>query len=100
LEYKEIITRYTHLPGGIIEAYHDIVDQYGYLPKDAIIDAAALFEISAAEAYGIATFYSMFTLKTRGKNIIRVCHSAPCYIAGSTNLAETLKNELGIAMGG
>lgn len=98
-DYKEIISKYNNLPGGIIEAYHDLIDQFGYLPKDALIDAATLFGISVAEAYGIATFYSMFTLEPRGKNIIRVCQSAPCYVAGSVDMVAVLKDELGIEIG-
>ena len=99
MKYKEIIARYASVPGGIIEAYHDLVDEYGYLPQDALIDAAELFNISVAEAYGIATFYSMFTVKPRGKNIIRVCRSAPCHLAGSADLLEAFENELGIEVG-
>lgn len=98
-DYKDIIAKYSDVPGGIIEAYHDLADKYGCLPKDALIEAATIFKISVAEAYGIATFYSMFTLEPRGKNIIRVCQSAPCYVAGSEELVAALKNELGIEMG-
>jgi len=97
--YKEIIYRYKNMPGGIIEAYHDLNDEYGYLPKDAVIDAAELFNLSVAEAYGIATFYSMFSLEPRGKNAVRVCRSAPCQLGGSEELLDVLQNALGIKAG-
>jgi NADH-quinone oxidoreductase subunit E len=76
-----------------------LTDQYGYIPKDALIDAATLFGISVAEAFGIATFYSMFTLEPSGKNIIRVCHSAPCYTTGCEDIVDRFSNELGIKVG-
>jgi len=98
-DFKEIISRYKALPGGIIEAYHAIQKECSYLPEEAIGDAAEIFGISLAKAYGVATFYSMFTVKPRGKNIIRVCESAPCKVADSDKLVKILENELGIKVG-
>ncbi len=99
MDYKKIITDYTHIQGGIIEAFHAIQEKYGYLPEEAIDEAAKAFKVPLAEAYGVATFYSMFSVKPRGKNIIRVCHSAPCHVAGATEVVAALENELGISMG-
>ncbi|MEA4926682.1 MAG: NAD(P)H-dependent oxidoreductase subunit E, partial [Syntrophomonadaceae bacterium] len=56
-DYQEIISSYQDLPGGIIEAYHAIQKEYGYIPEDAIAAAAQAFDIPKAEAYGVATFY-------------------------------------------
>ncbi len=38
-------------------------------------------------------------LKSRGKNIIRLCESPPCYIKGSDNILRKLKNTLGVKVG-
>ncbi len=99
MEYRDIVAKYAAMPGGIIEAYHDLADQYGFLPQEAIIEAARAFGISVAEAYGVATFYSMFSVKPRGRNIVRVCQSAPCDSAGKTDMVEALQNHLGIQVG-
>lgn len=99
MEYSDIVAKYAALPGGIIEAYHDLADQYGFLPQEAVIEAARAFGISVAEAYGVATFYSMFSVQPRGRNIVRVCQSAPCDSAGKTELVEALQNHLGIKVG-
>lgn len=97
--YKEILNNYVNLPGGIIEAFHAIQKEFSYLPEEAIAEAAKLFNIPAAEAYGVATFYSMFSAKPRGKNVIRICESAPCHIAGAAEIVAALERELGIRMG-
>jgi len=67
MTYKEIISNYLDTPGGIIETFQAIQEEYGYLPEEAIREAARAFKISAAEAYGVATFYKKFNIKPRGK---------------------------------
>lgn len=99
MNYTEIIQPYAGEPGGLIEAYHALMDEYRYLPAEAIKEAARLFGISCEEAYGAATFYSMFSVNSKGKNIIRVCASAPCHIAGMSEVLQALERELGIKVG-
>ncbi|MBO8158901.1 NADH-quinone oxidoreductase subunit NuoE [Thermosyntropha sp.] len=97
--YKEIIASYADVPGGIIEAYHAVQKELSYLPEEAIFEAAKVFNIPVSEAYGVATFYSMFSVKPRGKNVIRICESAPCHVAGAAEVVAALERELGICMG-
>jgi NADH-quinone oxidoreductase subunit E len=99
MAYKEIIAKFAGIPGGMIESYHAIQDEYSYLPEEAIIEAARVFSVPTAEAYGVATFYSYFSVKARGKNVIRICESAPCHIAGAADVVAALERELGIKMG-
>ncbi len=97
--YKEILASYKDVPGGMIEAFHAIQDIYSYLPEEAIIEAAQIFNVPVSKAYDVTTFYSMFSIKPRGKNVIRVCESAPCHIAGAADVVAALERELGIKMG-
>ncbi len=99
MSYKGIIARYAEVPGGIIEAFHAVEKEFSFLPEEAIAEAARVFKVPAAEAYGVASFYSMFSTETRGKNIIRLCESAPCHIAGAAEVVAALEKELGIRMG-
>lgn len=99
VDYKAIIARYKDLPGGIIEAFHAIQKEQSFVPEEAIIAAAEAFQIPVKEAYGVATFYSMFSVKSRGKYVVRICESAPCHIAGADKVVEALEKELGIKMG-
>jgi NADH-quinone oxidoreductase subunit E len=99
MEYPDIVKKNKDAPDGIIETYHEYIDRYGFLPQEVIIEAAANCGISVAEAYGVATFYSMFSVKPRGKNIIRVCQSAPCHMTGAALIAKALQQHLGIKMG-
>lgn len=97
--FKDIIAGYASKPGGVIEAYHALQREFNYIPKDAIPEAARVFGISEAQAYGVATFYSYLSTEPRGKYIIRMCESAPCHIAGADKVLKAFERELGIQVG-
>lgn len=98
-DYKQIISNYKDVPGGIIEAYHAIQKEYSYIPEEAVAAAAEAFDMPKAKAYGVATFYSYLKVGKRGKNVIRICESAPCHVAGADKVVAALEKELGIKMG-
>lgn len=99
INYQEIISRYKDLPGGIIQAYHAIQKEINYLPEEVINTAADVFNVPVKDAYGVATFYSYFSIKPRGKYVIRICESAPCHIAGAGEVIAALETTLGIKVG-
>jgi len=99
LDYRKILSDHANVPGGLVEAFHAVQAELGYLPKEVVGEAAKVFNIPASEAYGVATFYSMFSVKSRGKNVIRLCESAPCHVAGAAEVVNALERELGVKMG-
>ena len=78
LDYKGIMTDYASRKEGIIEAYHAVQKELNYLPKEAIKAAAEAFKIPEKEAYGVATFYSYFSVQPRGKYIIPFVSLSHC----------------------
>lgn len=99
MDYQEILAKYADVPGGMIEAFHAIQEKLSFLPEEAIIEAAKVFNKPVSQAYGVATFYSMFSVKPRCKNVVRICESAPCHVAGAAEVVAALEKELGIKMG-
>jgi len=55
--------------------------------------------VSLSEVYGIASFYSFFTMVPRGKYIISVCMGTSCYVRGGERILNTLQKELDIDPG-
>ena len=98
MDHQEILAIYADMPGGMIEAFHAIQEKLSYLPEEAIVQAAQVFGLPVTQAYGVATFYSMFSIKPRGKNVIKICESAPCHVAGAAEVVAALEKELGISM--
>lgn len=96
---QEVVQNFEKVPGGLLEALHDIQEKYSYIPKEALIQLAKVFDIPLAKAYGVASFYAYFSFKPRGKYIVRVCESTPCQMNGAAELVKALEEELGISMG-
>ena len=71
----------------------------GSLTSEAVKEVAYRLGVADTEVDGVASFYTMFSLKPRGRNIIRLCDSPPCYLMGSTSLLDYLKTSLGIDIG-
>ena len=51
------------------------------------------------EIYGVATFYSQFSLIPKGKYKIGICLGTACYVKGAQEILEKLKEVLGIDVG-
>ena len=72
---------------------------YGYLPLPVQKTIAEGLNISLSEVYGVATFYSQFSLKPKGKYRISVCLGTACYVKGSDKILQEVEKELGIKVG-
>jgi len=72
---------------------------YGYLPVEVIRKIALEINLPFEEVYGVATFYSQFSLNPKGDVAIAVCLGTACYVKGSglimEKISETLKLDVG-----
>jgi NADH-quinone oxidoreductase E subunit len=73
--------------------------RYGYLPEEFVIELAKSLDIPVGEVYGVGSFYSFLSTKPLGKNVIRVCHSLPCYLKNHQAIVEVIEERLGIKPG-
>ncbi|HOR02450.1 MAG TPA: NADH-quinone oxidoreductase subunit NuoE [Candidatus Syntrophosphaera sp.] len=99
--YKEICTKYTPDKDNLICILHEIQDTHPqhYISEEAVQTVAEYLDLPPNHIYGVLTFYTMYSTKPRGKNIIRLCESPPCYIKGSENILRKLRELLGVKTG-
>lgn len=70
-----------------------------YISEDALRQIAKGLNVPLSKAYGVAGFYSMLSTKERGKFLIQICNSGPCYISKGKEIAKAFEQKLGIKMG-
>jgi NADH:ubiquinone oxidoreductase subunit E len=70
-----------------------------YLTEEALEATARYLKLTKASVYGVAGYYTMFSLKPRGRHIIRVCVSAVCELKKSDSVIAHLESTLGIKTG-
>jgi NADH:ubiquinone oxidoreductase subunit E len=85
--------------GSLISVLHKAQDLFGYLHQEVMDHVSEKLRVPAADVYGVATFYSYFTLKPRGKYPISVCMGTACYVKGAAAILDTIKGQLQINTG-
>ena len=94
-----IVVRYKDKPGSLIPVLQQAQDVCGYLPHAVQRYVAKGLGMSPSVVFGVATFYSFFTLVPRGKHVIRVCLGTACYVKRSEEIIDKIKDELDLEVG-
>lgn len=97
---QEVLNSYPREERYLIPILQDAQEEYGYLPQEVLKAISAGLGMSESKVYGVATFYTQFHLKPRGKNVIRVCTGTACHVRGGGEVLKAIENELGITGGG
>lgn len=97
---QKILAKYKGEEGAVMPVMQQAQVLYGYLPIEIQTRIAEALEISAEEVFGIATFYSQFTLVPKGKYNFSLCLGTACYVRGAGDIMTRLEQELGISQGG
>tara|TARA_Y100001935_G_scaffold205866_1_gene174881 strand:- start:131 stop:622 length:492 start_codon:yes stop_codon:yes gene_type:complete len=71
----------------------------GYLTNELIESLADYLNVQKIDVYEVATFYSMFSLKPIGKNIISVCTNVSCMLRNSDQIVNYIEKKLKVKIG-
>jgi NADH:ubiquinone oxidoreductase subunit E len=95
----EIISRHKGKDGILIPVLNEIQTEIGFLPVEVQRIVARRLNLPEKEVYGVATFYSFFSMTPRGKTTIKVCLGTACFVKGGKKIAERIQKELGVGPG-
>ncbi len=96
---RSVIEKHKTQPGGLMPVLQEAQDIYGYLPIEVQQMIADGLNISLSEVYGVATFYSQFSLTPKGEYRVSVCLGTACYVKGADKILEAVEKKLGIKSG-
>ncbi len=95
----ETIREYRNKPGALIPVLQIAQGIFGYLPETAMKRIAEGLNKPYSEVAGVVSFYSFFSTKPRGKNLVRVCLGTACYVRGGKQVLNAIKKKLGVDVG-
>ncbi|HPE94447.1 MAG TPA: NADH-quinone oxidoreductase subunit NuoE [Bacillota bacterium] len=98
-ELKECIGQYRGVKGNLMPIMQKAQELFGYLSMDTMTLIADELKIPVTEVYGVATFYSQFSLNPKGENVVSVCTGTACYVKGASAILEQVQSVLGIKVG-
>lgn len=86
-------------PGQLIGVLLDVQAEYGYLPKEALLQVAQRLQVPLSRVYAVANFYKAYSLKPRGRHVCQVCLGTACHVRGATQILEQAERSLHIKAG-
>ncbi|MFC5213047.1 NADH-ubiquinone oxidoreductase-F iron-sulfur binding region domain-containing protein [Streptomyces coerulescens] len=79
----------------LLPGLHAINDRIGWISEGALDYLCRRLTVPPAEAYGVATFYAMFSVKPRPATVLHVCTDLACAAAGAADLCAGVEASLG-----
>src|SRR5919201_473283 len=79
----------------LLPALHAINDRIGWISEGALGYVCRRLTIAPAEAYGVATFYALFSVDSRPRRVVHVCTDLACRAQGADELCQSLETSLG-----
>lgn len=96
---QELVQKHGKERNSLMPILQGIVKSEKYLSEEAMLAVAKELDLSAADVYGTASFYTFLDTVPRGKNIIRVCKTISCHMSGKDEIIAALENVLKIKVG-
>jgi bidirectional [NiFe] hydrogenase diaphorase subunit len=93
------IRRLGHSPDSLIEVLHTAQEAFGYLDRETLEYVGDALGVPPSRTYGVATFYSYFTLKPQGEHTCVVCTGTACYINGAGGIIAGIAKRLNVKPG-
>ena len=95
----QILEKYGYRHDALIGIMQDLQRLENYLPAETIRYVAQRLEVPLTRLYYLATFYKSFSLKPRGRHIVRVCLGTACHLSGAVQTQEQIERTLQIKEG-
>jgi len=101
MKKEEILGMYERKLENLLSILHDIQNKNPehYITEEDLKKVADYLNVTFSFVYSVASFYTMYSFKPRGKYVVRVCKSPPCHLMGASSIVQELKKVLGINFG-
>lgn len=83
----------------LLPGLHALNDRVGWISEGGLDYLCRRLTVPPAEAYGVATFYAMFSLRPRPATVLHVCTDLACMAAGADALCAGTEARLGPGSG-
>jgi NADH-quinone oxidoreductase subunit E len=96
---KKLVDKHGKERSSLMPVLQGVVMEERWLSENAMLAIAKALDVSAADVYGTASFYTFLDTETRGKNVIRVCKTISCHMHGKDEIIKAIENTLKIQIG-
>ena len=94
-----VIEEHIQEPGALMPVLQGAQEIFGCVPIDVQKYIAQALHTTLSDVYGVATFYSQFSLQPKGEYLVSVCLGTACYVKGSQKVLDKLSEVLNVQVG-
>ena len=94
----QILEENKDLPGATMVILNLIQEKIGYVSKPVQNYVAEFLDVPISVIHGVISFYSFFTMDPRGEKNVKLCMGTACYVGGTPQLIDKVKQELNITL--
>jgi NADH:ubiquinone oxidoreductase subunit E len=95
----ELVEKHGRNRNALMPVLQGVVAREKFLSEESMVAVARELDLSAADVYGTASFYTFLDTKPRGKNIIRVCKTISCHMQGKDVIIKAIESHLMVKVG-
>lgn len=94
-----ILEKYGAKKANLVAILQAVQGEYKYLPEEVMTYLGTKLPVSPATIFGVATFYSQFSLEPKGKYVIKVCDGTACHVRGSMPVYKAISKKVKLTDG-
>ena len=83
----------------LIPILQQVQAEYGYLPREAMLEIARFARVPESRIYGVASFYAQFRFTPIGRKRVMVCRGTACHVKGAPRILEEIEKQLNVKEG-
>jgi NADH:ubiquinone oxidoreductase subunit E len=78
-------------PENLIMILQAVQRKHNFLPQPVLNYISVRLDVPLSQIYGIATFYAMFSLEPKGRNIVSICTGTACHVRGAGRITGDMR---------
>ncbi len=99
LKVDKILERFEYKKSNLIAILQEVQTHFNFLPENIMTYIGTKMNLSPATIFGVATFYSQFSLEPKGKYVVKICDGTACHVRGSMPVYDAVMNRLKLVDG-
>ncbi|MDP2035984.1 MAG: NAD(P)H-dependent oxidoreductase subunit E, partial [Ignavibacteria bacterium] len=98
-EIELLVNKHGNSRSALLPILQDIQRKHKHVPDFAQQEVARLLDIHPVVVFSVISFYAFLNTNPKGRNIVRLCQTITCDLAGKEYVAKAIERELGIKFG-
>jgi len=91
---EAIIKKHQDSGSTLIPLLQDVQETFGYIPPESMASIAEALNLFPSQVQGVINFYAGFSLKPKGKYVVKVCRGTACHVKGGRSILRLMKKDL------